>query len=172
MNLRKVDQDELRRMYTTTAMTLDDIAAHFKVTRSAVTANMRILGIDGRRRLPVPALDETALRLIRTLIEAEYSEAEIAAAARVTVGAVRRVVADLRRNRQKPAPVKAPEPAPVKAPEPDPVPVIGGHPFWTSERDALVLKTGGRHRALAEAAAALGTPITRVRQRWFRLSAG
>ncbi|MCU0909816.1 MAG: hypothetical protein MUE98_00285 [Rhodobacteraceae bacterium] len=46
------------------------------------------------------------------------------------------------------------------------------HPFWTAERDALVLKSAGSYAGLRSVAELLGQPFPRVQQRWHRLRAG
>lgn len=43
------------------------------------------------------------------------------------------------------------------------------HPYWTVERDALVIATAGRYRDLTALAAVLGQTATYVNQRWLRL---
>lgn len=46
------------------------------------------------------------------------------------------------------------------------VPDMPGHPFWTPERDAVVLKCGGTWRGLRDAAEYLAVPTRRVEARW------
>lgn len=67
-----------------------------------------------------------------------------------------------------PAPLpRAAETVPVAA-APSP-PDLPAHPFWTPERDAVVLRTGGRYAEIAATAAALGKPSAAVVERWHRL---
>lgn len=61
-----------------------------------------------------------------------------------------------------PAPPPGLSPAVARAP-------LDPHPFWTVERDALVIATAGRYRDLTALAAVLGQTTTYVNQRWLRL---
>lgn len=45
------------------------------------------------------------------------------------------------------------------------------HPFWNADRDAVLLRTNGSHRQIAELAARWGQSSTYVRARWHRLVA-
>lgn len=64
------------------------------------------------------------------------------------------------------AAVKAPA---VPAPPPRSVRTVVAHPFWTPERDALILRAGGAYVALASLVPVIGKPMPALMQRWHQL---
>lgn len=83
-----------------------------------------------------------------------------------SVGSVcRRLGLQPRHPRRKAAPAVPDDAVPIV------VPVMPAHPFWTPERDLVVMATAGNYRALSAAAQSIGRPVTYVQLRWHQLRA-
>lgn len=129
----------------------------------------------GRGAVPVTRLAEIDRARFAALWRAGVAEGEIAMAFGINLAAVRVLCDDLglvaRPGRSRARPKPAPAPAVVAVvPEAAPaVPAMPPHPFWTPERDAAVVGTGGAWTEIAALAIRLGRPVAAVAQRWHRL---
>mgnify|MGYP000870921385 CR=1 FL=1 len=115
--------------------------------------------------------------LFRCLWRDHVPEAAIAEHFGITVAVVRHIRDELslsprqRRQRVHRKPENDPAPRVLQAPPSRPVArdEVRPHPFWTPERDALVIKAGGNWSELAALALAFGRPMAALQQRWHRL---
>jgi DNA-binding CsgD family transcriptional regulator len=154
-----------------------EIAERFGVTGQAVSNLAKKLGL--KQRLVREIDDEE----FKALWAEGLTHGSLAGHFGIPIGSVsnhqRRLNLAPRRHYEKPA-----KPAPV-AVEPQPVVAqtrdirraenrIGKmepHPFWTPERDLLVIGTHGKHIQIALLAAMLKRPTADVQKRWHMLRA-
>lgn len=111
------------------------------------------------------SIDRT--RFIRAWADG-YPEAEIAEKFEMTRGGVRNLRRELGLT-PRCGKYSKPKAAGAGAAEKAPLPTLPDHPFWTPERDALVFRTGGRYRAVAELVPVIGKPVPAILQRWHKL---
>lgn len=131
----------------------------------------------GSGAMPADAVAAVDRDLFRCLWRDRVPEAEIAARFGITVAVVRHIRDELRlsprqrRQRVHRKPENDPAPRVLQAPPSRPVArdEVRPHPFWTPERDALVIKAGGNWSELAALALAFGRPMAALQQRWHRL---
>lgn len=160
-NPERIDKDALRDLWSA-GVKVAEISARFGVTPQAVSDRVRFLGLPPRLVRIIDEDEFERLWMARTPCE------EIAHHFGVTV----RNVMDRRRRMGLPL-----HPEPV-LPEPEVVPVVPpvkviteakGHPFWTPERDQMVLNTNGSHEAIFALASELKRQSADVRKRWHIL---
>ena len=131
----------------------------------------------GKGALPEDRVPPVDRDLFRCLWRDRVPEAEIADRFGITVAVVRHIRDELRlsprqrRTRVHRKPENEPAPRILQAPPSRPVAreEVRPHPFWTPERDALVIKAGGNWSELAALALAFGRPMAALQQRWHRL---
>lgn len=131
----------------------------------------------GGGAMPADEIASVDRDLFRRLWRDRVPEAEIAARFGITGAVVRHIRNELRLSPRKKLsrPHHKPKNDPPEtrrlAPLPRPrareeAPV---HPFWTAERDALVIKSAGNWSELAALALVMGKPMAALQQRWHRL---
>jgi hypothetical protein len=131
----------------------------------------------GSGAMPAETVAAVDRALFRCLWRDRVPEAEIAARFGITVAVVRHIRDELRlSSRKKLSRVhRKPEndPPETRRLTPPPHPAAReeapAHPFWTAERDALVIEAGGNWSELAALAIAFGRPMAALQQRWHRL---
>lgn len=166
-NPERIDKDALRDLWSA-GVKVAEISARFGVTPQAVSDRVRFLGLPPRLIRIIDGDEFERLWMARTPRE------EIARHFGITV---RNVMA--RRHRMGlplyPEPVL---PEPEVGPAAEVVPVVPpvkviteakGHPFWTPERDQMVLNTNGSHEAIFALARELKRQSADVRKRWHIL---
>lgn len=159
-NPERIDKDALRDLWSA-GVKVAEIGARFGVTPQAVSDRVRFLGLPPR--------------LVHLIDEDEFERMWLAGTPREEIarhfGVTVRNVMDRRRRMGLPM---QPEPAltvPVatEAPPTKVVTEAKGHPFWTPERDQMVLATNGSHEAIFALASELKRQSADVRKRWHIL---
>lgn len=173
---RIVNQVKLAEMWGQ-GVAVADLAAHFGVRASAITNLVRKLDLAPRG---VKEIDDEEFR---RLWNEGLTHASIANHFGIAIGSVnnhqRRLGLRPRRHYEKPV-----KPAPLAV---DPVAVVvqtrevrraenrigrmEPHPFWTPERDLLVIGTHGKHDRIALLASMLKRQTADVQKRWHMLRA-
>lgn len=131
----------------------------------------------GKGALPEDRVPPVDRDLFRCLWRDRVPEAEIADRFGITVAVVRHLRDELRLSPRKKLPRthRKPEndPPETRRLTPPPCPPAReeapAHPFWTAERDALVIKAAGNWSELAALALVMGKPMAALQQRWHRL---
>lgn len=133
------------------------------IPRGSVTGHVHRLKLTPRGNGGAkPRIDKNEVHLLH---KAGMSRRDIAAHLGITPEYCSAV---LRNHTPKPAVAIAPVVIAAALPPPS----LPPHPFWTCDRDALILQAKGRHEALSAIARALGRSVTDVTKRWHRLRAG
>lgn len=144
--------------------THSEIMRELSIPRGSVTGHVHRLKLTPRGNGGAkPRIDKNE---VHRLYKAGMSRKDIAARLGITKEYCSVV---LRTHTPKPAVAAA---APVVIAAAPPPPSLPPHPFWTCDRDALILQAKGRHEALSAVARALGRSVTDVQLRWHRLRAG
>lgn len=146
---------------------IEAMAAHYGVSTFTIRRRAQEWGLAARGKKSAGPITEAERAQIVALRDGGATLSEITVATGRSMTGVRGA---LRKANAGPRPNPAPAPAPVEV-EPEDLPQVAGAPFWTPARDAQVIETQGRYRAMAELADRLGLSSTRINARWHLLKA-
>jgi DNA-binding CsgD family transcriptional regulator len=163
MPARKFTDEQLRQWHRE-GLSCVEMARRAGCSHVAISNRMKRLGIDAGRPGPKPSVD---VEKLAHMVVAGLSNAQIAAATGRTEGSVGVCLCHHGITRKNAGDwLAASPPADVPAEKPDDIPP---HPFWTPERDVIVLRSGGTWQGIRDAAEYLGKSYVAVQARWHRL---